>query len=103
MESISERSGRYYVRVRRRGFKTLCKSFGKREDALRWSKQTEIDLEKRLALQSPCLFVDIITRCKRTVWADKKLRDIGKFRFKGLTQSFLSDLPIHNITHSHII
>ena len=72
MASITKRLGRYYVRVRRKGFKTLCKSFSKREDALRWSRQTEIDLENGLVPQSPCLFVDIISRYEKTVSVDKK-------------------------------
>mgnify|MGYP001212620836 FL=1 len=102
MASITKRLGRYTVRVRRKGFKTLCKSFSKREDALRWSRKTEIDIENGLVPQSPCLFLDIISRYERTVSVDKKSHEIEKFRLKGLKQSFLSALPIHDITQSHV-
>ncbi|MBB44073.1 MAG: integrase [Rhodospirillaceae bacterium] len=102
MASITKKLGRYYVRVRRKGSRTLCKSFGRREDALRWSRQTEIDLENGLIPQSSYLFLDIINRYEKTVSVDKKSHEIEKFRLKGLKQSFLSELPIHNITQSHI-
>ena len=102
MTSITKKLDRYTVRVRRKGFKTPCKSFSKREDALRWSRQTEIDLENGLVPQTPCLFVEIISRYEKTVSVDKKSHEIEKFRLKGLKQSFLSALPMHDITQSHV-
>ena len=102
MTSITKKLGRYTVRVGRKGFKTPCKSFSKREDALRWSRQTEIDPENGLVPRSPRLFVDIINRYEKTISVDKKTREIEKFRLKGLKQSLLSALPMHDITQSHV-
>jgi integrase len=45
MASITERSGKFFVRVRRDGFPTLGKTFIKKTDALSWARRTESDME----------------------------------------------------------
>lgn len=45
MASITERDGRFLVRVRRRGHPTLTRTFTRRSDAAAWARRTEVDLE----------------------------------------------------------
>ncbi len=45
MANITERNGRFYVRVRREGFPTVAKTFTKKVDAAAWARRTESDME----------------------------------------------------------
>ena len=45
MASITERSGRYLVRVRRDGYATVTKTFTKRSDGAAWGRKVEADME----------------------------------------------------------
>lgn len=45
MAAISERNGRFLVRVRRRGFPTVTKTFTRRSDAAAWGRRVEADME----------------------------------------------------------
>ena len=46
MASITERNGRYLVRVRQQGFPTVTKTFTTRSSALIFAKRTEVDMER---------------------------------------------------------
>lgn len=45
MASISERSGRFLVRVRRDGFNPVAKTFTRKLDGLAWARKVESDME----------------------------------------------------------
>lgn len=45
MASITERQGRYWVRVRRQGFSGASKTFARRADAIAWARRVESDLD----------------------------------------------------------
>lgn len=45
MASITQRGGRYTVRVRQRGFATVTRTFTKRADAAAWARRVESDME----------------------------------------------------------
>ena len=45
MASITERAGKFFVRVRRDGFPTVSKTFTKKNDATAWARRTESDME----------------------------------------------------------
>jgi len=45
MATIVERKGRFLVRVRRDGFKPVCKTFTMRKDATAWGRRVEADME----------------------------------------------------------
>ena len=45
MASITERGGRFLVRVRQHGFPTVTKTFTKRADGAAWARQVQADME----------------------------------------------------------
>lgn len=45
MASITERKGRFLVRVRRDGFASVAKTFIRKADAVAWARQVEADME----------------------------------------------------------
>lgn len=45
MASITERSGRFFVRVRVKGYPTTAKTFTKRADAAAWARRVQSDME----------------------------------------------------------
>lgn len=45
MASIIERNGRYLVRVRVHGFKTVTKTFNRKSDGAAWGRRVETDME----------------------------------------------------------
>ena len=45
MAAITERSGRYLVRVRQHGFPTVTKTFTRKVDAAAWGRRIEADME----------------------------------------------------------
>lgn len=46
MAAITERNGRFLVRVRRQGYKLAAKTFHNRRDAERWGRQVEVLMER---------------------------------------------------------
>ena len=55
MASIRKRLQKWEVRVRRSGFKTVCKSFIKKADAEAWARQVEIHFDRGEAPFDVCL------------------------------------------------
>ncbi len=45
MANITEKNGKFHVRVYRKGGSAVCKSFTVRKDAAAWGKQTEADIQ----------------------------------------------------------
>jgi hypothetical protein len=53
MASITERNGRFLVRVRREGFPTVTKTFTRRSDGAAWARRLEADMESGRWRASP--------------------------------------------------
>jgi integrase len=49
---VQTAAGTFRVLVRRKGNKTLCKTFASRKDAERWARQTEADIERGAVVKS---------------------------------------------------
>lgn len=75
MASITERGGRFFVRVRVQGAPAVSKTFQRRSDAERWGRKTQADLEAGawVAEKKPVPTLrDVVKEYRRTVGA--KLR-----------------------------
>ncbi|HAI19175.1 MAG TPA: site-specific integrase, partial [Xanthomarina gelatinilytica] len=48
MASIRKRKGKWEVRIRRLGNKSICKTFIENEDAKKWAREYEAKVEKGL-------------------------------------------------------
>ena len=46
MASIRQRDGKYQVRIIRKGHRALARTFNNRTDAIKWARQTEVELER---------------------------------------------------------
>ena len=54
MSSITQRNGRFLVRVRRDGFASVAKTFTKRADASAWGRRVEADMEAGRWVSNAC-------------------------------------------------
>lgn len=66
MASIRNRNGKWQARITRKGEQPIAKSFQSRQDAERWARQIETDIDKgsytNLVLADKTLFKDVIER-----------------------------------------
>ena len=78
MASISKHRDKYQVRVRRKGFPTISKSFHRLSDAKEWARMMEIKADRQelspdsKALKSITL-ADLVRRYRDTVLPGKML------------------------------
>ena len=84
MASIRKRRQKWEVRVRRSGFKTVCKSFIKKADAEAWARQVEIHFDRGEApfdeRQKYKTFADIAERYLKEVSPTKKSFPVEFYR-----------------------
>ena len=77
MASIRNRGGKWQAHLRRLGQNPITKSFQNKQDAERWARQVETDIDKgsytNLALAERTLLKDIIERYIQEVIAKSKL------------------------------
>ena len=66
MATFRNRHGKWQARVQRKGQHLVSKSFQSKEDAQRWSRQIEAEINKgshtNIALTERSLFKDVIER-----------------------------------------
>lgn len=66
MASIRNRNGKWQARITRKGEQLISKSFQSKQDAERWARQIESDIDKgsytNLVLADKALFKGIIER-----------------------------------------
>ena len=75
MASLTKRNGKWQARVRRKGFPTQTKSFTHKDDAQRWVRLTETQIETHeLPKAPPCYpsFKEAIQRYSQEVSIFKK-------------------------------
>ena len=46
MASIRQRDGKFQVRIIRKGYRALSKTFTNRGDAVKWARATEVEIER---------------------------------------------------------
>lgn len=66
MATFRNRHGKWQARVQRKGQRPVSKSFQSKEDAQRWARQIEAEIDKtsytNIALAERTLFKDVIKR-----------------------------------------
>lgn len=105
MATISKRDGRWQARVRRVGFPTQTKTFSQKQDATRWVRKTEIQIETHelppAAPEYPT-FKQAVTRYRKEVSVFKKSHAVEKYRLAQLAALPWADKAINQIDGSHI-
>lgn len=71
MATFRNRHGKWQARVQRKGQQPVSKSFQSKEDAQRWARQVEAEIDKgsytNIALAERTLFKDVIERYMQEV------------------------------------
>jgi hypothetical protein len=84
MASLTKINGRYHVRIRRKGFKTRCRNFTQKADALKWLRDTEIAIEQGRVTSRDTTLGTLINRYIDTAGAMCISEEAGGFLGMGL-------------------
>lgn len=104
MASIRQRDGKYQVRIIRKGHRALARTFNNRTDAIKWARQTEVELE-RGAIQTHTRSVslaDAITRYRQERTPHKKSARSEHYLLDAWAKSPLADTQLSRIRPSQI-
>ncbi len=76
MASIRKRGSQWEVRIRRKGFPTLCKSFATKLVAERWAREIEADMERQIfrdtSLAEEMTVAQMLARFEKEVLSHRK-------------------------------
>lgn len=80
MTSIRNRNGKWQARITRKGEQPVAKTFQSKQDAERWARQIESDIDKgsytNLLLADKSLFKDLIERYIKDVTLNSRSADV---------------------------
>ena len=104
MASIRQRDGKYQVRIIRKGHRALARTFNNRTDAIKWARQTEVEIE-RGAIQTHTASItlaDAITRYRQERTPYKKSARSEHYLLDAWAKSPLADTQLSRIRPSQI-
>lgn len=106
MATIRKRGDRWQVRIQRKGYPPLSKSFLTRQDADKWARLTESELERGLyicpAEAQRTTLAEALDRYKREVSIHKKSHKVEKFYIQHWERSKLAPLALSAIRGSDV-
>lgn len=103
MASIRQRQGKWQARIRRKGYPAVEKSFSSRQDAEKWARQAESEMDRgtfvdrREAEQNT--FADILLRYKKEVTPLKKGSAEEEIRLDVLARSQLGKYSMTTLSN----
>ena len=102
MASIRNRQGKWQARIIRKGFVPITKSFIAKQDAERWARQVEADIDKgsytNVALAERTLFKDVIERYVQEVTLKTRSMREDTYRLRALARHPISRLRMTALT-----
>jgi integrase len=102
MASIRNRSGKWQARITRKGEQSLAKSFQSRQDAERWARQLESDMDKgsytNLVLAERTTFAEVIMRYIQEVVSQGRGCKEDSYRLKALARHPIAKLCMSALT-----
>lgn len=102
MASIRNRQGKWQARIIRKGFVPITKSFIAKQDAERWARQVEADIDKgsytNVALAERTLFKDVIERYVQEVTLKTRSMREDTYRLRALARHPISKLRMTALT-----
>jgi len=102
MASIRNRNGKWQARITRKGEQPIAKSFQSRQDAERWARQIESDIDKgsytNLVLADRTLFKEVIERYVQEVTLTTRSMKEDTFRLRALARHPIARLTMTALT-----
>ena len=106
MASIRNRSGKWQARITRQGHSPISKSFLNRQDAERWARQVEADIDKgsytNVALAERTLFKDVIERYIQEVTLQTRSMREDRYRLGAMMRHWIGGLNMIQLTPAKI-
>lgn len=101
MASIRKRLSKWQAQVRRQGFPAQIRSFVKREDAVRWARQQELQLDRGI-VDPHAKFRDmplaaILNRYRQEIAPTKRSKESQIFHTRQILRHPISEMPILKI------
>ena len=106
MASIRKRQDKWQAQVRRKGMPTKTKSFIKKEDAIKWSRQQELNLDKGIvdpihALSSQP-FRSLLEKYEAEITPQKKSKESEAAHLRQIKRHAISAITVSKICSQHI-
>lgn len=106
MASFRQRGGRWQARVRRQGHPDEVRTFTSRQDAERWARSVETEIDRgsfvSTAEAQKHTFADLIDRYLREVLAGNKHEKLHAYRFKAMARGALGRVNMANLTPARV-
>jgi len=102
MASIRNREGKWQARITRQGHSPISKSFLSRQDAERWARQVEADIDRgsyiNIALAERTLFKEIIERYVTEITLKSRSMREESYRQRAMGRSWFGNLTMIQLT-----
>jgi integrase len=102
MATFRNRHGKWQARVQRKGQQPVSKSFQSKEDAQRWARQLEAEIDKgsytNIALAERTLFKDVIERYVQEVTLKTRSMKEDTYRLRALARHPIAKLQMTALT-----
>ena len=106
MATFRNRHGRWQARVQRKGQQPVSKSFKSKEDAQRWARQIESEIDRgsyvSLALAGRTLFKEIIQRFIDEVTSKSRSTKEDRYRLNAMMRHWIGNLTMIQLTPTKI-
>jgi integrase len=102
MASIRNRNGKWQARITRKGEQPVAKTFQSKQDAERWARQIETDIDKgsytNQVLADKSLFKDVIERYIQEITLKTRSMREDTFRLRALARHPIASLKMTALT-----
>lgn len=106
MASVRQREGRWQARVVRQGFAPESKTFDSREDAVKWARAIEVEIDRGVFISikeaERTTLADLLHRYSREVSPQKRASKEDIAKLKWLSKTKVAKLSVANLTPSAI-
>ncbi len=102
MASIRKRRGKYQVRIHRKDYPALSKTFLTRVDAQRWGREMEIQLERDGMPRPDTSLAQLLTQYLESVTPSKKNYRVEAQRIKKWAENPVSSKMVEAVTASEL-
>ena len=102
MASIYKRNGKWRVEIRKKGSKSIHKSFILKDDAIRFARETEVKIEQGLyqdlTLAKTTKLSDILVQYRDKVSVSKKGYEQERYKINKIIRSGIADKVLSELT-----
>ncbi len=106
MASIRNRGGKWQARITRQGHSPISKSFQTKQDAERWARQVEADIDKgsytNVALAERTLLKDVIERYIQEVTLQTRSMKEDRYRLGAMMRHWIGSLTMIQLTPAKV-